>query len=184
MNSRGSILVLLATVMALLSILGATLLNVVLLNYRINKLNTESKKAFYLSENGLNESYIAARKLINEAIAYSLEKVEEEMLLHPLNEEEAKNFFSLNYKQYITVNVRNEISTTTNPAVEIRNDIIEFEDEELSLLLRSTYVSENNVVKVTWAELLIGVPDYILVKDGAGAGGDYVEFGKWGSRED
>ena len=180
MDSKGSVLILLVIVLALLSVLATTLVNVVYTNYTIRSLNIESKRAFYLSENELNESYVVAKKLIDEAIEDSIEKAEDYIFEYPSNSEEAEIIFANNYKQYIAVNIRNRISDC-NPSVEVRNGGLVFVDETLNVLLRSTYARENNVVKITWLELIIGVPNYDNVKNGSYELEDYIKFGNWRS---
>ena len=91
MNNRGSVLVLLVVVVAIVTALGSSLLNIVFANYDIKRFNTESKRAYYLSENGLNESYVRTRCLIKEAIEDSVDKTELYLIEYPLNEEAAKS---------------------------------------------------------------------------------------------
>jgi len=182
MNNKGSVAILLVIIMALISALGASLLNVVYGNYQIKMFNKERKRSFYLSEKGLFESYVVIKGLINEAINNSLEKAEEYLEEYPLNEEAAQDIFILNYKQYIISNIQRKLATRANPSVEIRNEEnLVFVDEVLCVLLRSTYTSENNVVEITWVDIIITVPEFNHIRNGMYSGGDYVAIGKWRS---
>lgn len=180
MNNKGSVLVLLVIVIAIVIALGASLLNTVFINYDIKKFNTETKQAFYLSENGLNESYVVTRNLIEEAIDDSVHKAELYLIEYPLNYEEAKNIFISNYKQYLTSNIKNRIDRY-NPSVEVRNSgSLIFISNILIVSLRSESVL-NEVERIVWVELNIGVPEYEDVIDGEYDVKDYIEFGNWSS---
>ena len=181
MNNKGSVLVLLVIVIAIVIALGASLLNVVFTSYDIKRFNTETKQAFYLSENGLNESYVITRFLIEEAIEDSARKTEQYLIEYPLNEEEAKNIFKTNYKQYLTANIKNRINRYDNPSVEVRNSgSLLFIGDILIVSLRSESVF-NEVEKITWVELNIGVPEYEDFIAGEYDVKDYIEFGNWSS---
>ena len=64
MNNKGSTLVLLIIVIALVIVLGASVLNIAVKQYAIKKFNIDSKQAFYFSETGLNEAYVKSCALI------------------------------------------------------------------------------------------------------------------------
>ena len=179
-DNKGSILVLLIIVISLVMVLGASLLNIVFKTYDIKRFNTENKKSFYLSENGLNESYVIAYKLIGEAIDDSTEKAELYLAEYPLSVEESKNLFKNNYKQYITASIRNRINTNRNPNVEVKNtESLAFIENELKVFLRSIYVSDNAIEKITWVELIISVPEIGDVIDGVFDVEKYIEFANW-----
>ena len=181
MNNRGSVLVLLVVVVAIVTALGSSLLNIVFANYDIKRFNTESKRAYYLSENGLNESYVRTRCLIKEAIEDSVDKTELYLIEYPLNEEAAKNIFKTNYKQYLTANIKSQINRHGNPSVEIRNlGSLIFISDVLIVSLRSAYVLDE-VEKITWVELNISVPEFDDVNDEVYDVKDYIEFGNWNS---
>ena len=63
-NNKGSTMVMLVIAVAVISLLGTSILAVTLMNYRIKLANTEMKTAFYLSESGLDRAYENAYKLI------------------------------------------------------------------------------------------------------------------------
>lgn len=181
MDDKGSTLVLLLIVIALISLLAASLINILFANYDIKRFNTEDKRAFYLSENGLNESYIITRKLIDEAIVDSSRKAEEYIFEFPLKEEEANDIFIINCQQYIIANIKNRINSHRNPSVEVRSLKVDKDMLNINILLRSTYVSEKNLVKITWLELIAILPEFDHIRDGRYDIGDYIEFGDWGS---
>ena len=49
----------------------------------------------------------------------------------------------------------------------------------LRLILKSKYINENNVDRTTGVDLVISVPDYGDVADGAYDVRDYIEFQNW-----
>lgn len=182
-NNRGSVLVMLIIVIAIVFAMGTSLLNIVFINYNIKKFNTETKQAFYLSENGLNESYIAARNLIEEAVEDSVHKVRLYLIEYPANEEEAENIFNSNYTQFLTANIKTRINRCGNPSVEVRNSgSLIFISDILVVPLRSEAVL-NEAEKIAWVELNIGVPEYEDVIDGEYDVKNYIEFGNWGSKK-
>lgn len=182
MNNKGSVLVLLIIVIAIVSALGASLLNIVFTNYDIKKFNTNSKEAFYLSENGLNVSYVNACNLIQEAIEDSLDKANLHLLEFPLDEELAKNIFYTNYRQFICANIIASINTNGNPAVEVRNSgSLIFVGNSLTVFVRSSYIHNDSIEKLTWVDLIIRVPGYDDVEGSGYDVKDYVEFANWKS---
>lgn len=182
MNNKGSVLVLLIIVIAIVSALGVSLLNIVFVNYGIKRLNTESKQAFYLSEKGLNVSYVRACNLINEAISDSLDIANMHLLEFPLDEGGARNIFYLNYKQVICTTIKSSINANGNPSVEVRNsDGLNFTDNSLTILVRSSYIHNDSIEKLTWVDLIISVPGYDDVVDGVYDIKDYIKFANWKS---
>lgn len=182
MNNKGSTLVLLVIVIALVIVLGTSVLNVVIQHYEIKKFNTDSKQSFYMSETGLNEAYVKSCILINESIVKALQIAEEYLYVNLLNEIEAANIFVTNYKLNIKSNIKNRINTAANPSVEIRNeDSLVFIGNTLTVLLKSTYINSNNVEKLTWVELVISVPEFGDVIDGVYDVMDFIELRNWNS---
>lgn len=182
MNNKGSTLVLLVIIIALIFVLGTTALNVVLKQYEIKLFNTDTKQAFFMSETGLNESYVKACVLINESIINALQITEEYLVVNPLNNVEAENMFISNYKLYIKSNIKGRIETAANPSVEIRNDnSLVFIDNAMTVFLRSSYIHANDVEKLTWVELIIKVPEFSNVLSGVYDVKEYIEFANWNS---
>lgn len=181
MNNKGSTMVLLVIVIALVIVLGTSVLNVAFKQYEIKKFNIDSKQSFYISETGLNEAYVKSCVLIDESITKSLQMAEDYLLLNPLNVIEAENIFITNYKIYLKTNIQNRIEDAANPSVEIWNDALVFIDNALTVILKSSYLHENSVEKVTGVELHISVPDFNDVIDGAYNVRSYISFKNWNS---
>ena len=179
MNNKGSTLVLLIIVIALVIVLGASVLNIAVKQYAIKKFNIDSKQAFYFSETGLNEAYVKSCALIEESIIKALQITEDYISINSFNEQ-AENIFVTSYKIYIGTNIENRIETASNPKVKVWNDTLVFIDNALTLELKSSYI-HNDIDKVTGVELVIGVPDYHDVSEGAYDVRDYIKFKNWNS---
>lgn len=67
-NNKGSTLILLVMAVAVISLLGTSVLGVTMMNLKIKKANTELKKSFYLSESGLDKAYDKAYGMVLEAV--------------------------------------------------------------------------------------------------------------------
>lgn len=182
MKNKGSTMVLLVIVIALIIVLGASVLNIAVKQYAIKKFNIDSKQAFYISETGLNESYVKSCLLIDESIRKALQRAEDYLLLNPLDKIEAENIFITKYKIYLRTNIENRIEVVSNPSVEIWNDdTLAFIDDEVTVILKSSYLHENDVDKVTGVELVISVPDFNDVSDGSYDVRNYIQFQNWNS---
>ena len=181
MNNKGSTLVFLVIVIALIIVLGASVLNVVMRQYEIKMFNTDDRQSYYMSETGLNEAYVKSCVLINESISESLQDAEEYLVINPLNEIEAENIFDTGYKLNIESKIKSRIETAANPSVETRNDVWVFDDNELTISVRSSYINQNNVAKLTWVDLIISVPEFDDVLSGMYDAKDYIEFANWNS---
>jgi hypothetical protein len=182
MNNKGSTMVLLIIVIALIIVLGTSVLNVAVKQYEIKKFNIDSKQAFYISETGLNEAFVKSCALIDESTIKALQMAEEHLLLNPLNRIEAENIFIMSYKGYLRANIENKIEAASNPSVEIWNDdTLCFIDDALTVVLKSSYLHENNIDKITGVELVISVPDFNDVSDGSYDARNYIQFQNWNS---
>jgi len=160
-NKCGSTLILLVIAIAITATLGASLLSITMANYKIKKVNSEAKQSFYYSESGLNKSYLEAYNLVGDAVDDSMEKAEEYLKLYPLNEIEAMNIFKENYKIFVAGEIRNRINDAANPLVQISNvGTLSFILDKLTVIVQSKYISANNIVKISSADLIIQVPDY------------------------
>jgi len=161
LNRSGSTLILLVIIIALTMALGASLLIVTMMNYKIKKSNTEIRQSLYMSESGLNNAYVDAYKLVSDGINDSIKKVQDYLLVYPLNEDEAKNIFVNNYKLYIIGKLKNKIANNLNPYVQVTNtaDLL-FIIDELNVCIQSKFFSESNIVKTTTINLIIEVPAY------------------------
>ncbi len=67
-NNKGSTMILLVMAIAVISLLGTSILGVTMMNLKIKKTNTEIKQSFYLSESGLDKSYSKAYALVQKAV--------------------------------------------------------------------------------------------------------------------
>jgi hypothetical protein len=181
MNNKGSTMVLLVIVIALVIVLGTSVLSVAVKQYAIKKFNIDFKRSFYMSETGLNEAYVKSCVLIDESIAEALQMADEHLVIYPLDLIEAENIFITNYMSHFRASIVNRIEGAANPSVEIKNDTLVFKNNALTIILKSSYAHENNVEKFTGVELVIIVPDYNDVADGEYNVRSYIEFQNWNS---
>ncbi len=167
-NNKGSVLVLLTIIITIITILGFTSLHVTLTQYQIRKSNSAVKKAFYLSENGLNYAYLQVFHLICEAASDSINKADEFLSEESGDIARASDLFYSNYKLYIVSNAVNRICVRSNPQIEISNRSgLVFVNGKLTIRISSKYLSESGILKVTSADIIILIPDYEKVKSGA-----------------
>lgn len=160
-SNSGSTLILLVIGIAIIIVLGTSLMGVSMINYRIKKSNTEIKQSFYMAETGINTSFVSAYDLLVEAINDSSEKAENYLLIYPLNEIEAESIFSDNFKIFLINKIASRINENTNPQIEITNtQSLVFIGNKLTISIKSKYISKDNVESTTMADLVIVVPDY------------------------
>lgn len=67
-NNKGSTLLLLVISLAVISILGTSVMAVTMMNLKVKKTNTEIKETFYKSESGLDKAYDVTYNLVIDAI--------------------------------------------------------------------------------------------------------------------
>ena len=146
--------------------LGFTCLNITSAQYQIRKSNSEVKKAFYMSENGLNYAYSQVYELICEAAADSVDKADEFMLTYPEDIEGAANFFYNSYKLNVSSNIHSRVKSNSNPAVKVTDCSGLFSDGELTVSISSEYISDLGIVKTTSADIIILIPDYQKTRAG------------------
>lgn len=166
-NDKGSILILLTIILAVITVLGFTCLNITFTQYQIRKSNSAVKKAFYLSENGLNYAYLRVYELVSEAAADSVNKADEFLLTEPDDTEGASDLFYNNYKLYIIRNAVNRINSSSNPNIVVSNYRGLFIGGKLTIRVSSKYLSESGIVKITSADIIVLIPDYQKTKSGA-----------------
>ena len=181
MNNKGSTLVLLVIVIALVMVLGASVLNIVVKQYEIKMFNSETKQSFYMSETGLNEAYVRSCILINESIEDALQMAQDYLFVNPSDESEAENIFITNYMLNIRANIKSRIDTGANPSVEIYNSPLTFNNSVLKASLRSSYVNLGNNAKLMWVDLIISVPEFSDVINGGYDVKDYIKSANWNS---
>lgn len=160
-NNKGSILALVVIIIAVSMLLGTSVLYITMSQMQIRKSNSELKKVFYLSENGLNQAYLRVYDLISEATEDSLEKADDYLTLYPGDFNGAGNIFNNNYKLYIISNVSNRIKDTSNPYTQVLNEgALSFVQNKLKIRVSSKYISESRVEKYTSADFIIATPNY------------------------
>lgn len=160
-NNGGSTLIILVMTIAITMVLGASLLIVTMINFKIRKTNTEIRQSLYMSESGLNNAFVEAYDLVSNGIYDSIEKAEEYLKLYPLNEYEAENIFINNYKLFITGQIENKITNNSNPYVRVTNaGTLLFVEDKLNVCIQSKYFNESDIVKTTSVNLIVMVPDY------------------------
>lgn len=166
-DKTGSALVLTVIVIAVITVLAASLLNITMSQLRIKKSYSEVRKSFYLSEDGLNNAYLRIYDLICEASEDSLEKAGDYLELHPDDLTGASDMFANNYKLYMTANAADRIESGGNPHTEaVNKGEIVFIGSRLTVRVRSKYSGESKVEKYTAADIIISVPDYSDTKSG------------------
>jgi predicted acyltransferase (DUF342 family) len=160
MNNKGSVLILMVIVIALVIVMGLSVLNTAAKQYEIKKFNIDSKESFYVSETGINEAYVRTCDLMDESIEAALQVADDYLAINPSDLVEAENIYRENYMTHLRANIYNRIETEINPSIKIWNENLLFIDNELRLILKSSYMHENNVYKISGADFVICVPDY------------------------
>jgi predicted PurR-regulated permease PerM len=161
LNNNGSVLILLLIIIAVIIFLGVSLMSLTLINYQIKKTNSDIKQSFYMSENGLNESYVNAHELMINAVNDSIEKAENYLLLNPVDELGALNIYKDNFKSYILSRISSSINDNSNPIIIIINAAsLYFIGDNLTVSVQSKYISPNNIEKATKVDLKIIIPNY------------------------
>lgn len=164
-DESGSTLVLLMIIIATIILMGTSLLNITMSQFKIRKSNSDIKRAFYISETGLNNAYLRVYDLICEAAEGSVNKADEYLITKPDDLEGSSNLFKSNYKLYITNNISSRVYDNSNPYIDIVNETgLSFINEKLIVKVNSKYLSESGIEKSTAAEIIISVPDYIETK--------------------
>lgn len=165
-NNAGSVLILLVVMIAVITTLGLTSLNITMSQFQIKKTNSGVKKAFYVSEGGLNNAYLQVFDLIGEATSDSFGKSEKYLLENPEDTIGAADLFYNNYRQFIINKIRNRVYNNSNPYVEITNTSLMFKQNILAIRVSSKYITEWGIEKTTAADITISVPDYMQAKLG------------------
>jgi len=160
-RNHGSTFIVLILTIAITMSLGASLLVVTMMNFKINKVNSEIKQSLYMSETGLNNAYVDAYDLVNNAIIDSVEKVDNYIKIYPSNITEAENVFINSYKLFVTGQIINKIYDNNNPYVQVIDvENLAFDIDKLPVCIQSKYYTDNNILKTTSVNLIIKVPDY------------------------
>lgn len=81
-NNKGSTMVLLVVAIAVISLLGTSILGVTMMNYKIKKTNSDLKYSFYMSETGLDIAYAEAYAVILQAVEDANDAAQKEFERH------------------------------------------------------------------------------------------------------
>ncbi len=166
-SNDGSTLVLLVIIIAFTAVLGISILNISMNNYKIKKSNNELKKAFYISEDGLNKAYLRIYDLICEASEDSVEVADDYLIYYPEDYSGASGVFISNYKLYILSCIRNRVFSSGNPHTEVigAGNLV-FINDKLTVMVKSKYMSDLGIEKSIAADIIILVPDFNKIKSG------------------
>jgi len=93
-NEKGSALIISLLVVSVIVLLGSTALTLAVTNYKMKKLNSLAKQAFYLAEAGVDEAYIITLEFIDNALQYAASKAEE---LREINSQLNTGFRSMEF---------------------------------------------------------------------------------------
>lgn len=168
MNEDGSTLVLLVIIVAAVILMGTSLLNITMSQLKVKQSNSEIKRAFYISESGLNSAYLRLYDLICLASIDSVNKADEYISAAPGDIEGASNLFENSYKLYIINNIGGSVYDCGNPHTYIVNkEKLSFIGGMLTVKVNSKYVSESGIERNAAAAIIILVPDYSDTKVGA-----------------
>lgn len=147
-NNKGSTMVMLVIAVAVISLLGTSILAVTLMNYRIKLANTEMKTAFYLSESGLDRAYENAYKLIvtavtdaNDAANEFVDSFDDDKMLDLI---EARDF---NYLEPKTFSEDTVYKYDESAIQEAAKDIFEKEYVDV-ILAKGSYIGDDDIADV------------------------------------
>lgn len=164
-NKDGSTLVLLVIVMGAVIIMGISLLNITMTQYKIRRSNSEVKRAFYMAETGLNEAFLRVYDLMNESSDYGLIKADEYLLSFPEDISGAALKYKSSYKQMMVNRAAGAVYSSSNPYTAVNNQVgLTFVSEKLTLKVSSKYIAESGVEKNIAADIVVFVPDYAEAK--------------------
>jgi len=171
---RGSTLVFLLFTISVIVLIGSVVLSLSVMNYKMKKINSQVKRAFYLSESGIDEAYMMTKQYVNESVNYAIKKYKD------FNEVEIKNYdicsdevFQSAFKNYIKGTCKYE--TSCKGLENLLNDntsYLIFEDgypkisaslvegsKDFSIEVKSTYIYQN-IKKEIVMKLKIDIPEY------------------------
>ncbi|WMJ76663.1 MULTISPECIES: hypothetical protein [unclassified Sedimentibacter] len=161
-ENRGSALVLIIIVTAVITTLGLTCLSISMGQFRIRKSNSEHKRALYKSEGGLDYAYEEIYDLICSAVEDSISKSDEYLLAEPGDIYGASDVFKNNFKQVVDCRIVHEVENCFNAQISVLNGSrLMFVNDELIARVSSKYISESGIIKITSADIIVYVPDYL-----------------------
>lgn len=166
-NNDGSTIVLMVLIIAAVIMLGISLLSITVSQYQIRKSNSEIKKAMYLSEEGINISFLNAYSLVISASDNALFMAEEYLIVNPEDIIEAINIFKNNYKVHFIKNVISYINNNGNPQIKVVNTgNLYFINEKLTVKVSSKYISSMGIEKTIDADIIVSIPDFNEARSG------------------
>jgi len=164
-EKRGSVMVLVVVIIAAVTVIASIMLSVAMGQLKIRKFNSELRRAFYLSEDGLNSTYSNIYELICDACEKSLRMADEYLTDNP-DDEKAEEVFENSYKRYMRDNIFRCVSGQ-NPRTEIVNrGNLTFTDGKLTIRVSSVYIFESGTEKRTSADIIVCIPSYAEVRSG------------------
>ena len=164
---KGSVLILVVVIVAVITSLGLVTINVSLSQLQIKKANSNIKRSLYLSEDGLNYSYLKVYDLVSEACVDSLIKADAYLLSNPDDSNGAKNLFKNNIKIYVINKGVHRVNSNDNPNIQVLNynNLILINDK-ITIRVKSKYISDIGIEKSSTVDIIASVPDYFDVKAG------------------
>ncbi len=165
-DKKGSVMVLVIIIIAVVTALTSLMLSIAAGQFKIRKSNSELRRAFYLSEDGLNKTYLNIYELMCDASEESLKRADEYLTDFPENYAIANEVFVNSYKRYIIDNISG-CAGGKNPHTKIANEgNLFFVDRKLVIEVKSTYFSESGINRYTAAKITVCIPVYEEVMAG------------------
>jgi len=159
-DKKGSVMLLVIVVIAAVTVIASLILSISMSQFRIRKSNSELRRAFYLSEDGLNRTYSKIYELMCAAIEESMRMSDEYLADSPENIEMAEAIYKNSYKRYMLDNISG-CTSRQNPYTEITNrENLAFMSGKLTIRVKSTYISESGTKKYTSADIVVCIPSY------------------------
>jgi len=175
-EKRGSVMVLVVVIVAAVTVIASLMLSVAMGQFKIRKSNSELRKAFYLSEDGLNRTYSNIYELMCDACEESLRMADEYLSYNPDDDEIAEKIFENCYKRYMLDNIFRCVSVQ-NPRTEIANRRnLTFMYGRLTVSVSSVYVSESGTEKRTSADIIVCIPSYTEIRSGSAESGRQLYY--------
>ncbi len=180
LNERGSTLILMIMVITLTIGAGIALLSVTMINYKISVSRKIIKQSLYMAELGINNSYVRAYRLTEDAVSESLKKSNEYLADNPADYAGAEIIFKDNYKLFVQSQINSRVSDIANPNVQILNlSTLYFDTNTMTASIMSKYQSDKNDMKAVSAKLIFKIPNYYEAADGKIIYKDIVSLKNW-----
>ena len=153
-------MLMLVIAVAVISMLGTSILAVTLMNYKIKLANTEMKEAFYLSESGLDNAYANAYELIVDAVEEADKEAQD--FIESFTPEKMLDLIELGDTAYLLPKTLDEDIVYSYDENEIQKDAkIKFETVYKNFILaEEDYHDKDNI-----ADILRNASDVDLIVD-------------------